>query len=335
MELTGKLATFSVGDVLQWASSERMTGAVRFRSPRAEVQVSFREGRIVGSVSTEPRHFFARHLLLEGFIDERELLQALQRTRQRGERLGEALLAMGLLSEDDVREQLARHLLETVCSVVLWDQGLFSFSYRAPGEPEALAAEEGLDPLAVAVEGARWQDEMRLLREVVPQDGALLRHGPGWPGGPFAPRAKAILKRLGPGQTVRALYLEVGGVWFRFLETLAGLVRDGVLEVVPQEGELEEEDREQLASWMREALDQRLAAFQSAGSVPLECLEGLFPLWTGEETAGADSSAVHAHELDGTRRLGDWLRADEDARARQVRWLLAELQGNRLSLLAG
>jgi hypothetical protein len=143
-----------------------------------------------------------------------------------------------------------------------------------------------------------------------------------------------MLAKLDREQRVRDLLRTVGGSYFRFMQALVGLVKVGSLEVRPAEEEAPANDqRALLDSWAREAVDGLLEELQHAGSVPLQCLEKLYPVYLVGPTGEGEDAALRPGELDGTRRLGDWLQQDDETRQRQVRWLVAELQAGRVALL--
>ena len=90
MELSGRLASFPVGDILQWVHHERRTGSLVVRRSRREKRIFLRKGDIVGCLSDDPAEYYGQHLLLNGYLDEGSLVKALRYCKLQETRLGVA-----------------------------------------------------------------------------------------------------------------------------------------------------------------------------------------------------------------------------------------------------
>jgi len=157
VEFTGRLGAMSLSDLLQWPHNERRSGSLVVRTARREKRVIFERGLVVGCVTGEPAEYFGQHLLLNGYLQRRKLLEALALCRVSGARLGSALVDLGLLSGEEAAYALAKHVEERVCDLFIWDHGVFYFLQEMPEVGDRLT--EPLDPLALSLEGTRWADE--------------------------------------------------------------------------------------------------------------------------------------------------------------------------------
>ena len=136
MELSGRLATVQIGDVLQLAHQERWSGALVVRRSSREKRIFLDRGQVVGCLSDDPAEFYGRHLLIRGVLSESDLATALAWCSDHRRRLGTALRELGLLSEDEVRATLASRISDAVCDLFLWDRGVFYLAGDRPPEEE-------------------------------------------------------------------------------------------------------------------------------------------------------------------------------------------------------
>lgn len=264
MELSGRLATFAIADVLQWAQTSRASGSVVFRDVSREVSVTLIDGRIVGAVSTEPSEFFGRQLLARGVIDELQLLLAVRYCRDTGALLGQALASLGSLLAAEVARELAQHVRDVVCGVFLWRHGVFAFNPQARAFHSPEIEIEPIDVMEIVLEGSRWVDELARFRHVLGDDDSCLLPGPAHADAePDSGLQRRVLAMLQPGMPVARLHRFVGGSYFRFMEAAAGLARAGALEVEwVDPPEAVSEHSEELDRFLDEALESRLEALE-------------------------------------------------------------------------
>jgi len=337
MELSGRLATFAIADILQWAQTSMVSGSVVFREVSREVSVSLDGGRVTGAVSTEPEEFFGRRLLAVGQIDEMQLLQAVRFCRERGVLLGHALVAQGALSEDDVARELAQHIRDVVCGVFLWRRGVFSFGLQGSDVRGTGVELEAIDTMGIVLEGTRWLDELERFREALGDDDSCLLPGPAHADAePESPLARRILWMFQSGMSLSRSHRLVGGSYFRFMEAAADLVHSGVFEVrriePPGAGS---QDRAELNRFLDEAVEARLADLGAADSIPVEALGRLRPVMLAGAPFGPAAEGLELPRApDGRTTLGDWLSPEPRERDRQLRWLALEVRRGRMALVA-
>ena len=339
MELSGRLATIQIGDVLQLAHQERWSGALVVRRSSREKRIFLDRGRVTGCLSDDPAEFYGRHLLIQGALSESDLAGALAWCSEHDRRLGAALRELGLLSEDEVSATLASRIADAVCDLFLWDRGVFYLASDQP--PEEEIPPRPLDVFHLVMEGSRWIDEHRRIRKVLVSDRVVLRRGPRWPPAADAPPLHRLLVREVDGERdLEALFHHVGGTRFRFLDAAYALCLAEVLDIervgnrdVTTTSELSLLDvlMEQAATEESTLLSERHFA------IPVDVLVQLVPAWTArradEAGAGRDADARFLAAIDGRTPIRDLLSTAAETRRRQLELLLVELRRGRLALL--
>jgi uncharacterized protein DUF4388 len=345
MEFSGRLAAFPMADLLQWAQNERCTGALVIRRSQREKRIYFNAGDVVGCLSNDPAEFYGQHLLLSGYLGDEQLFRALSHCTERNVRLGTALRELGILAEDMIQQSLRHHIEDVVCDLFLWPRGIFYFQAEMPQDEEILP--QPIVAVALALEGARWQDEIARIRRVLVHDDVVLRRGDRWPGtagsgesGELSPVQKRLAQGVDGRKTLGELYQKVHGSYFRFLEAAFQLCLSAVLDI--------EEVRETAQGGTQEvsvfdllleqaAEDQALVGRRHM-ALPLDLLERWFPVWVSEPSTDEQSRMpVRARDFyarfDGRTSLGEAFSGDPKARGRELDLLLLQLQKGRLALL--
>jgi uncharacterized protein DUF4388 len=342
MEFSGRLAAFPMADLLQWAQNERCTGALVIRRSQREKRIYFNAGDVVGCLSNDPAEFYGQHLLLCGYLGDEQLFQALSHCTERSVRLGTALRELGILAEDTIQQSLRHHIEDVVCDLFLWPRGIFYFHSEMPQDEEILP--QPIVAVALALEGARWQDEVRRIRRVLVHDDVVLRRGDRWPGadesGELSPVQKRLVQGVDGRKTVGELYQKVHGSYYRFLAAAFQLCIGAVLDI--------EEVRETAPGGTQEmsvfdllleqaAEDQALVGSRHM-ALPLDLLERWFPVWVSEPSVEEQTRmpvrAVGFYaRLDGRTSLGEAFSGDPKVRGREMDLLLLQLQKGRLALL--
>lgn len=340
MEFTGRLGVMSLSDLLQWPHNERRSGSLVVRTARREKRVIFERGLVVGCVTGDPAEYFGQHLLLNGFLKRRKLLEALALCRVSGARLGTALVDLGLLSAQDAAYALAKHVEERVCDLFIWDHGVFYFLQEFPEVGDRLT--EPLDPLALSLEGTRWADEHERIRQVLVHDGIVLSRSaqPPPPADNRTPLIERVLASVDKPRRLDDLYQLVQGSRFRFLCAAYELLVAGTLEVERLDEESNASSEIRMFDLMLEQANEEEVLFSPRHlSLPLDWLHRFYPLWV--EGEGEDPDPVRADELafyrlmDGSRSLGDLVLTDVPADRREERMdlVLLQLQKGQLALL--
>jgi len=338
MEFSGRLAAFPISDILQWAQNDRRTGSLVVRRSDHEKRVFFREGDIVACFSDDTAEFFGQHLLVRGFVDETKLVQTLNFCKQRGLRIGDALVELGVLSRDALAAALREHVEDQVCELFIWRSGIFYFTSEMVPHDQELGVP--LAAAAVALEGSRRADEHERIRRLFVHDEVVLRKGEKAPRSP-TPLEKRILRAARKEQSLTDLYAGVRGSWYRFLETAYRLTVDGALDIA-EVGESSESHSTELRLadlLIEQVADEQTIFLRRHLAVPYDALSHCVPVWVREpdgDELSRMSDAVKAFyaEIDGRADLEALLDAvDREERSRRIERLVLQLRKGALALL--
>jgi hypothetical protein len=340
MELTGRLSSFSLGDVIQWVGHERRSGALVLRRRAREKRLYFQSGRLRACLSDDPAEFYGDDLLLHGDLTEKQLMGALAHCAETGQRLGEALAELRILSPERVKATLKRRIEDAVYDLFLWRGGVFFF--EAEGPPEAEILPDPLPVMGLVLEGVRLKDEHGRMRRLLPHDDVVLRRGGAARPERLTPREERILAGARESATLTELYRETRGSYLRFFASVHELCLRELLDIVnigeaPAETtELSLKDLlfEQAAEEERRALERR------GPGLPMEVLEHLCPLWVCELPADerrplSPELAAFADRLTGEHPLDRLLPLDPPSREPLLDFLWVQLRRGRLALVPG
>lgn len=164
--LSGDLGAIPLAEVLQLLQLQRQTGVLTVWNTSTEVQIAMREGLVDLATSRGAADEFrlGRYVVEGGRLDRAQLDDFIQRERASGKQrlLGDALVAEGVLSRDDIGKALERQTSELIYDVLRWTRGRFVFDQKAT-RVEASAAQLGLPVASIVMEGFRRVDEWRLM----------------------------------------------------------------------------------------------------------------------------------------------------------------------------
>jgi hypothetical protein len=178
MAIQGTLKTMNLTDLLQFLAAGRKTGTLRFDCGKITKQVYFKKGLIVGSKSNDPKEYLGQTLLHYGKVTEDQLQAARETQRTTSGRLGEVLVKLGFLTEEDVLAILKTKTLDAIYDLFVWTDGQFEF-YDDEKLPEELILVE-VEPTNVIMEGIYRIDELARYKTLVPSDRSILELNAGW-----------------------------------------------------------------------------------------------------------------------------------------------------------
>ena len=168
----------SLTDLLQFLGAGRKTGTLKFDRGKITKQVYFKNGTIVGSNSNDPKEYLGQVLLHYGKLDEHQLQRARETQRVSGLKLGEAVVQLGFLTEDEILDILKTRTLESIYDLIIWNDGHFEFFDDEPAPDDLIMIE--VEPTTVIMEGIYRLDELTRYRSVVTSDRAVLELGSDW-----------------------------------------------------------------------------------------------------------------------------------------------------------
>ncbi|MEM1204231.1 MAG: DUF4388 domain-containing protein, partial [Acidobacteriota bacterium] len=341
MELSGRLTSFPIAEILHWANNDARSGSLVVRAAGKEKEIFFQDGKIVTCLSDDPFEFYGQFLLLASYLDEDNLYRCLRLCRDTGRRLGAVLREEGILELRDIQRTLRFHIEDVICDIFLWDHGVFFFRTGRPPREELLA--EPISPLGLALEGSHWVDEVKRIRRVLVDDDVVLEVAGGTEDGTTAdqeltPRQRRILAEADGVRRLEALYAVVRGSFYRFLLAAAGLVEAGRLRVTKRRQRLHAPQRDAGLDdllWQQANREQPRNRPQAG---PLVDLERYIPLWVRrppeeEWRRMPDRARAFYRRFDGRRRLTELLSADDRERRRQLDLLMLQIGKEAVALL--
>lgn len=232
MGITGNLETMELAELLQWLSQGQKTGTLVIDGGQVEKRIFFERGRIVSSASSDPKEHLGHFLVSHGYIDERQLAEAIRRQEQERALLGSVLVAMGAVAAEDVDRMLRLKAEEGIYELFGWKEGDFHF---IDGELPAYKMEPiALDVTGIVLEATRRQDELGRIRQTIPSLQAVaVRVSAELPTDPeHGAGARLIVDAVDDQRTVEEISLETHASEYFVCEVLYPLVRAGRIKMV-------------------------------------------------------------------------------------------------------
>jgi CheY-like chemotaxis protein len=162
--LSGDISVISIAEILQLLQLQRQTGALTVSTRNREITMYVREGTIdLATVHGLRDEFLIGRYLVELGVVTRNELNTVVKNRAGSKRLlGEMLINLGMVGDEQVEKALIRQTSELVYEVVRWKNGRFTFNAGATS-PAAEKAKLGLASGGLVMEGFRRVDEWRLI----------------------------------------------------------------------------------------------------------------------------------------------------------------------------
>jgi len=173
MPLQGRLATVDFASLLSLLANLGKTGRLTVRHLDDERTVYLEGGEIVRARSNDPDHRLGRILLRRRLLSEAQLDEANVVQVQTGNTFGATLVELGYLTESQVEEALYDQADEVLQTAFLWPDGEFRYQDLEP--PKGDSVRIVVRAQGAILEGIRRRDELRSIRERIPDDGLVFR----------------------------------------------------------------------------------------------------------------------------------------------------------------
>ena len=148
MAIKGSLKEASLPDVLQLLALGQKTGCLSIADRSNFGYIYFEKGRICYASIVNRRDRLGDILV------------------KHGKRLGEVLVAMGVITQADLERYMRVQIEESVYYLFTWTQGTFNFEADVrPGQQDFLVS---INPESLLLEGARRVDEWSLIEKKIP-----------------------------------------------------------------------------------------------------------------------------------------------------------------------
>ena len=173
--LSGTLKDFGLVEILQVVELGTMTGALHLKQGSGHTGILyFNEGKLANCSEMDPGALTLGDVLQQlgmTIYQHIEQAQAQQLQDPLGKRLGERLVLMGAISQEQLHEALRTKALWTARELALWEDGTYEF---LPTQNIQKLLPHGESPLDIEVlrstmEMVRYIDEWQELRKFLPQ----------------------------------------------------------------------------------------------------------------------------------------------------------------------
>jgi len=234
MAIEGPLKELSIHDVFQLLDLSRKTGTLRVASDLRQNAgtVYFEDGVVVGAVIRSNPHPLGRILMRSGRVTEQDLLRA-RAFQSAGDqrRLGEILLAQGLVHQRDLNRYVRQQIEEVVFELVGWSEGYFAFEEGKHGDWPT-EAESRIPTGVILMEAARRTDEWSRIEKKITHLGLVPRLAPVVDTAApldLLPAEWETLAIIDGERSVRDLASALGRPEFEVARTLFGLATAGII----------------------------------------------------------------------------------------------------------
>ncbi|HEX4203129.1 MAG TPA: DUF4388 domain-containing protein [Ktedonobacteraceae bacterium] len=172
--LSGSLKEFGLVEVLQVAEMGGMTGAIHLKSAGRMGILYFNEGKIANCAEFDPGALKLGDVLQQlGMTTYHAIEEAYRQQLQDplGKRIGERLVMMGAVTEQQLKEALKMKTIWTARELGLWTDGLYEFM-ASPSIQKLLPYGEAslnIDIMRITMEMVRYSDEWQEVGKYLPQ----------------------------------------------------------------------------------------------------------------------------------------------------------------------
>ncbi len=236
MAIEGPLRELGIHDVFQLLDLSRKTGRLRVSSALRDNEgtVYFKDGRVVSATIRSNPHPLGAVLLRAGKIATADLDQARKTQQEPGEvrKLGEILVAMGVISQREVDRQVRRQIEAVVFELMSWQEGFFSFA-EVDLDGTSVDALTSVTTEALLMEGARRIDEWARIQQRVPHVGVIGMladvHDEHPPALDLLPNEWEVLAAMDGESDLRGVASRLGRSEFEVAKIAFGLVATGII----------------------------------------------------------------------------------------------------------
>jgi tetratricopeptide (TPR) repeat protein len=230
--LLGSVSGNPFPEVLKSIVDRELSGDLQVTSGKTTRTVYFDRGFLVFAGSNLKKDRLTQRLLASGRLTEQEIDLAFKHKRGR-RRIGEAMVAVGLLTEEEVGKEVARQIRQITLAPYGLKNGFYSFDERSCAIP--MDVRLGLSIYRIQLEGVRRMKNMSLILKGLPSFEQTLRLSERPPFS-FAetdlePLEKKILDVAEGGINLNEILVEVDEKRQDVLRAVYGLLTSGILEI--------------------------------------------------------------------------------------------------------
>jgi hypothetical protein len=168
--LAGDIRAIPLADIFLLLSNNQMTGALRCTRGNVSKTLEWEKGHLVFARSTAAEDGLGTYLKAQGTVTDEQIQQASPMVSSE-ERLGKALVRLGVLTPTTLWEAVRGQTTEIVYSLFHWKDGSFEFR---EGDPPAEKIATNISVMNVIMEGTRRLDEWSRVKQKIQSDGVVL-----------------------------------------------------------------------------------------------------------------------------------------------------------------
>ncbi len=222
MAIKGSLKEVALPDVIQMLAMGQKTGVLSVTNRQNFAYIYFENGKIVEAHLVNRQVKIGDALVAEGLLSQEDLDMALEVQKEvGGRRVGDILLEMGKISEDILKEYLMKQAKDTISEMLTWEDGFFSFDAGATVENQKVKIE--IDASDILLDSARMVDEWEAVKDQLPPEDTILLQGEGGP--PPSSEEKLVLAIIDDKKSYKEVMEESG-----FPEVEFGMIVHKLLE---------------------------------------------------------------------------------------------------------
>lgn len=172
LTVQGQLGEKLVPDLIREIAQKNSSGLLRLSRGKAIKAIFFESGAPTFAISNLTNEQLDYKLTQEGLLT-REQLELAKERAGKTQRLGPALVEMGILEDAQMRTLVSDQVMGIILSVFEWTQGDFSFDARIRAAHEVTLTLGAAD---VLLQGARHAADIQEVADaLIPQDSVVLR----------------------------------------------------------------------------------------------------------------------------------------------------------------
>ena len=229
----GSFQVVPLPDLVELLARRRTSGTLTCERGTVRKTATLVDGAVIGAASNDPREYFGQFLVNFGHATDEQLARAVHAQGESRLRLGEVLVAQGVVTAEVVRDVLAIKIRETLLDVFRWDAGLFRLETDRSDDAEALGARVELSEIGREAEfrATAWS----AFRSAFPSGAATLTlHEERIPSDLLPAAVDGRLVALArEGRTVDELALALHLPDFHLYQRLFALQKRGILDAAP------------------------------------------------------------------------------------------------------
>ena len=169
--LQGRLQSFRLPDLLTFLDMVSKTGTLRLENGDQITTAYMEQGDLRFATSSEPRLRLSSVLRKKERLGDEQWRQIEARMVATGSKFGQAAVALGIMTEDDVRNALKVQVSEIIYDALGWDTGFFYFFDEMTLPPYAVTI--NVDVSNLIMESARRIDEWEQCIRLLPNEDAI------------------------------------------------------------------------------------------------------------------------------------------------------------------